>query len=259
MCPSTNIYAQAEQDSLAEAKGEAAGDDPSQFFTRVELFNEFQHHHGDINLNQSTLRTIVQIGKRFTTRLDIPVVYNSFSSQKGYYQFGIGDNSFRILGYKIIQSAKSVLTASIECSLNTARSPLLGTGKNMIIPVITYTDVLNKKNLLAFVLQQVKAFSGDKTRDDVSFSKLQVIMINTWSKKMWTVLAATCYVDYVKGGASMNLEGRLAYASSPRVNFWAQAGTGIFGDFVLHYQWSIQLGYRYFLFRKATLNARRKV
>ena len=36
-------------DSLSEKEGAAVGDDPSQFFTRMELFNEIQHHTNNVS------------------------------------------------------------------------------------------------------------------------------------------------------------------------------------------------------------------
>jgi hypothetical protein len=71
-----------------------------------------------------------------------------------------------------MDNPKSAITASVEISMNTAQSPLLGTGKNLLIPVVSYTQVVPKKKMLfALVLQQVNAVSGDKTRANVSFSK----------------------------------------------------------------------------------------
>jgi hypothetical protein len=242
--------AQTANDTTAGKKSVSAGDDPSQFFTRIELFNELQHYPKDFYFNQTTLRTIVKLGKRFTTRLDIPYVYNSFASPEGEKHNGLGDISFRLLGFKLIDDPKSAITLSMEISLNTAESKLLGTGKNMIIPVLSYTRTLKKPgNLLSAVLQQTNSFSGDETRENISFTKIQGLYIKVWSKKMWTVVAPVLYIDYVHGGTSMNLEGRLVYATAPRSNFWVQAGAGLYGDFILRYEWTAQVGYRYFLFR----------
>ena len=245
-------YAQSSSDSLAAKEGSAAADDPSQFLTRVELFNELQHHQydgADFYFNQTTLRTIVKIGKRFTTRVDVPFVYNS-TSVADYKQFGLSDISFRLLGYKIAQSKKSAFTASIEISLNTASSPLLGTGKNIIIPVISYTTMLKPNRILfATIFQEALSFSGDENREDISYSKVQPILLNIWSRKLWTVLAPELYIDYVHGGASMNLEGRIAYAPIKRINVWAQVGLGLFGDFIARYEWGAEVGCRYFFLR----------
>jgi hypothetical protein len=230
----------------------AAADDPSQFITRVEFFSELQSYQQHVYLNQTTIRGIVKLGKRFTTRVDIPVVYNSFSVP-GQRQFGLGDISFRLLGYQIIESPKSAVTASVEFSLNTAQSRLLGTGKNMIIPVVSYSTVIRSiRGLFSLVFQQVNSFSGDDHRQDVSFSKVQAILIKTWSRKMWTVVAPSLYVNYVGGGTSMVFEGRMTMAPRPRINFWVQAGAGLYGDFILRYQWSAQLGYRYMILRSRT-------
>lgn len=67
---------------------------------------------------------------------------------------------------------------------------------------------------------------------------------------MWTVLTPKLYIDYVKGGDAMTLEGRITYAPLPRLNLWAQAGTGLFGNFVARYQWSAMAGCSYFVLRK---------
>jgi hypothetical protein len=119
---------QSTSDSIKESKNDAKADDPTQFFTRTELFSELQHYTG-FYINLTTLRTNVKIGKRFTTRIDIPLAYNSHSTSANYQQFGLSDISFRLLGYKFFESPKSAFTASVEFSLNTAQSPLLGTGK----------------------------------------------------------------------------------------------------------------------------------
>lgn len=243
--------AQSSSDSLAETEGRAAADDPSQFFTRTEIFNDLQHYDKDFSINQTVLRTIVKFGKRFTTRLDLPYVYNSVPNNADFRRSGLGDITFRLLGYRIFQTMKSAMTASFEFSLNTAQSPILGTGKNLFIPLITYSTMLKeKKVLLALAFQQVNSFSGDPGRKDISFSKIQVVLINTWSKRMWTVLAPEWYADYINGGLSMNLAGRIAFAPAPRINLWAQTGAGIFGDFVGRYQWEVQVGFRYFYLRK---------
>jgi hypothetical protein len=252
------VQAQIVGDSLNGKNNPPLADDPSLFFTRVEVFSELQHYNNNVYLNQTTIRAIVKLGKRFTTRLDIPLIYNSFVSESGYRQFGYGDISFRLLGYKFIQTPKSAVTGSIELSLNTAQSPLLGTGKNLIIPVVSYTTVLKEKRaLLAVVLMQANSFSGDEERKKISFSKLQVIMMNIWSKRIWTVVAPELYLDYVNGGTSMNMEGRVAFAPVPRINFWAQTGVGVFGDFVGRYNWGTEIGSRYFFMRNAILNKKR--
>jgi hypothetical protein len=249
------ITAQTAKDTTASQQSGAAADDPSQFFTRIELFNELQHNPNDYYWNQTTLRTIVKLGNRFTTRLDIPYGYNSLSSPEGAKHNGLGDISFRLLGFKLFDNPKTAFTISMEVSLNTAESKLLGTGKNMIIPLLSYTRTLKKPgNLLSVVLQQTNSFSGDESRENVSFTKLQGVYIKVWSKKMWTVVAPVMYIDYIHGGTSMNLEGRIVYATAPRSNFWVQAGAGLYGDFITRYEWAAQLGYRYFLFRNMNWN-----
>jgi hypothetical protein len=233
----------------------AAGDDPSQFFTRIEFFNEVQNHPDDVYFNQTTLRINIKLGKRFTTRLDVPFVYNSLSSFGDYDHFGLGDISVRLLGYEFLQSKRSALTASLEVGFNTAQSPLLGTGKNTIVPMLTFSHVLNnRKTIFSLVFQQINSFGGDSDRKTLSYTKLQAVFIQAWTKRIWTVVAPESYIDYIEGGLSMNFEVRCGYAPTRRINVWAQAGVGLFGDFIARYQWSAEVGCRYYFLRNTIFN-----
>ncbi len=254
-------YAQTSPDSLKKDPVKVNADDPSQFFTRVEIFNELQHYDrngNDFYVNQTILRTVVKIGKRFTTRLDLPYVHNSINTPANYRQSGIGDISFRLLGYKLLEKPKSAITASIEISMNTAQSPILGTGKNILLPVVSYTQLIPRKKILfSVVFQQANSVSGDETRPDINFSKIQAILIKYWSKRTWSVLAPEWYIDYVRGGLSMNLRTRMTYAPAPRINIWITPSAGIFGDFIGRYQWSLDIGGRYFFLRKMDFNKKK--
>jgi len=248
------LLAQNSADTVKQEQLKKNADDPSSFLTRIEIFNELQHYDRngtDYYFNQTIVRTILKVGKRFTTRIDLPFIYNSINTPANYKQFGIGDISFRLLGYKFLEKPLSAFTASIEISMNTASSPILGTGKNIILPVISYSQFIPKKKILwSVVLQQANSLWGDDARNDISFSKLQAIIIKYWSKKTWTVLAPEWFLDYINGGVSMNLRTRMTYAPSPRINLWVTPSAGIFGDFAGRYQWSLDIGGRYFLFRE---------
>jgi len=94
------LFAQNSADTVKQEQLKKNADDPSSFLTRIELFNELQHYDRNGNefyVNQTTLRTILKIGKRFTTRIDLPYVYNTVNHPANYKQSGIGDISFRLL------------------------------------------------------------------------------------------------------------------------------------------------------------------
>jgi len=252
------LQAQNASDTVKKVQPSQNADDPSQFFTRVELFNELQRYDKtDIYLNQTILRTIVKIGKRFTTRIDVPYVYNSFVSTPKQQQSGIGDISFRLLGFRFLEKKKSAFTASLEISMNTAQSPLLGFGKNLLIPVVSYSTLIPKQKMLfAMLLQQTNSISGDEDRKKISFTKIQLVLIKYWSRRTWTVVVPEWFVDYVGGGLSMNLKSRLTHAPIPRMNIWFAPSVGIFGDFPGRYTWSAEIGSRFFLLR--SMNFKKK-
>jgi hypothetical protein len=254
------LLAQNSPDTLKQEQLKKNADDPANFLTRIEFFNELQHYErngNDFYVNQTTLRTILRVGKRFTTRIDLPYVYNSINTPADHKQSGIGDISFRLLGYKFWEKKLSAFTASVEISLNTAQSPILGTGKNVILPVVSYSKLIPKEKILfSAVFQQANSIGRDETRSDVSFSKLQLIAIKYWSKRFWTVLAPEWFYDYINDGFSMNLRTRFTGAPTPRMNIWITPSAGIFGDFAGRYQWSLDIGGRYFLFRE--MNSKKK-
>lgn len=251
----------AQVDTLSQIPAHKNADDPSQFLTRIEIFNEFQHYDrsGGFNVNQTVIRSIIKLGKRFTTRIDIPLVNNSFPYPQGFDSYGLGDISFRLLGYKIRETKRSAITASIEISLNTASTPAQGAGKNMIIPLITYSTLLkDNKSIAVLTLQQTNSFSGDEARQDFSFTKIQGILLHYWSRKWWTVVAPELFIDYINGGTSMIFKGRMTCAPTPRMNLWVQANAGLYGDFISRYNWGAEAGGRYFMFRENNIDRRVK-
>jgi hypothetical protein len=165
------------------------------------------------------------------------------------------------LGYKLKENPFSAFTASIEVQLNTAASPLLGTGKNLLIPVITYTDLLkNKKDLFSVVFQQVITMGGDAERNDLNFTKIQAFYLHFWSKRWWTVVADEIFVDYEHDAqTSMIAKLRMTSAPTPRLNVWLQGNKGLYGNFVGRYQWGMEAGFRYFLLRSMNLKKQRLV
>lgn len=242
--------AQVVQDSVhSQMQTSAFSNDPTKFFSRTELFSELQHLKTGGYLNMTTFRTILRFRKRFTTRLDIPYVYNSTPSgdQK---QSGLGDVTFRLLGYRILDTRRSGILASVEISMNTAESALLGTGKNIIIPSVAYSTFLReRRTILALSLQQFNSVSGDEKRADLSFSKLQAILIHMISPRVWTVIMPELYVDYINGGTSMNLEGQIGYRITGAFGTWLKAGAGLYGEHPARYRSTTEIGCRLFLSR----------
>lgn len=248
------LFAQNPSDSaIAKQQRIIQAEDPTQFFTRLELFNELQRYtnSGDFYLNQTVFRANIKIGKRWVTRLDIPLVSNSTSSLEGDQKAGLGDISLRLLGFKFFETKRAALTASIEGSLNTAASPLLGTGKNLIIPVVAYTIGFPKYRFVtAFQFQQTNSLGGDEEREEVNFSKLQIILLRTWSRRAWTTVAPEFFYDYTQSSISMTFRSRMVYSPTPRTNIWITPSVGLFGDFAGRYQWSVEIGTRFFLLTK---------
>ncbi len=225
-------------------------DDPSNVFTRIELFTEYQTSTSGEVLNVTTARGIMAIGKRFTTRLDIPYITLPRTSSTEATS-GIGDVSARLLGYKILQSRRSAMLASVEVSFPTAQSPLLGLGRNIITPVIAYSFYMPKrKAVLALTYQDYFSFGGDESRAHIRWSRIQLYHIHPWSRRVWTLVLPELYYDHADGGFSMNVEATGYYRMSDRFAVWLKGGAGLFGDHPARYDWTVEVGLRHVIWRK---------
>lgn len=225
-------------------------DDPSNIFTRIELFNEYQTSTSGEAMNVTTARGIMALGKRFTTRLDIPFIrlINKSSTEA---TSGLGDVSARLLGYKIMQSRRSAMLASVELSFPTAQSPLLGFGRNILTPVVAFTHYLPKrKAVLALTYQEYFSFGGDESRAHIRWTRIQFYHIKPWSHRVWTLVLPELYYDHGGGGFSMNLEATAYYRVSGRFAVWLKGGAGLFGDHPARYGWTVEPGLRYLIWRK---------
>jgi hypothetical protein len=247
----------AQQDSVkSNTHSGLAQDDPSQFLTRVEVFNELQYRESLGHLNVTMFRSVIALGKKMTTRFDIPVVHNT-APIEGYDRSGIGDISIRLLGYRIVESKRMVALASAEFSFNTAQSPLLGTGKNIISPVLAASWRIPKhKTVIAGLVQEYFSLWGDNSRPDISWTKLQFFLLNAWSRRAWTMLAPEMYFNHHKSGASLNLEATAYYRVTGRCTLWLKSGAGLFGNHPARYQWTMETGLRYLMLRKGSIHLR---
>jgi len=85
-------FAQTASDTVIARENEVAGDDPSQFLTRVELFNEFQHYPGSVYLNQTTLRkSLEEVVESCVNRVGVDV--NLASAELLRYVSGLNGRS----------------------------------------------------------------------------------------------------------------------------------------------------------------------
>lgn len=243
------IRAQQDSTTVANQSGIRL-DDPSNVVTRIELFNEYQTRTDGSAANVTTVRGIMAVGKRFTTRLDIPYIHlPKTNSQEA--TVGIGDISARLLGYKLLQSKRSAMLASVEMSFPTAQSPLLGFGRYLVTPVIAFSTLLPKqKAILAITYQEYFSFGGDESRGHIRWARVQMYHIKPWSKRIWTLILPEYYYDYASGGSSMNIEVAMNYRMSNRLAIWLKGGAGLFGDHPARYAWTIEPGLRFLIWRK---------
>lgn len=241
--------ASGQTDSTSHQNG-ILQDDPSNIFTRIELFNEYQVSTEGDALNVTTARSVMAIGKRFTTRIDIPyIVLPSTATTEA--ASGISDISARLLGYKILQSRRSAMLASVELSFPTAQSPRLGLGRYVITPVLAYSFYLpRRKAVLAMTYQEYYSFGGDESRAHIRWTRMQLYHIRPWSRRVWTLVLPELYYDHAGGSFSMNMEATGYYRLTDRFAVWLKGGAGLFGDHPARYGWTVEVGLRHLIWKK---------
>jgi hypothetical protein len=242
---------QAKPDTTAiQDHGGASQDDPSNVLTRVEIFNEYQQTTSDRPVNITTFRGIMALGKRFTTRIDIPYVALPTASSPEATA-GLSDISVRLLGYRLLKTRRSAMLASVELSMPTAQSPLLGSGRYVLTPVVAYSTLFPKtKSIVALTYQEFFSFGGDESRQNIRWTRFQLYHIQPWSGRFWTMLLPEYYYDHADGGSSMNVELFGFYRISNAFSCWLKGGAGLFGEHLARYTWTSEVGLRYLILRK---------
>ncbi len=140
--------------------------------------------------------------------------------------------------------------AGSELILNTATKDALGTGKNVIAPLIYASIDLPQYNSVAFpFLQHYVTLGGDDTRPDVDYTSIKSAFLTRWPNLAYTIVEPQVIVDHERADkVGMTLEGEVGRFLNRDTAFWVRAGLGLFGDNLPQvYDWKFEIGIRFFL------------
>jgi len=240
---SLNAQNSSPNDSIAEDK---IPDDPTELITRMELKNEFYQTNTEGYLNLTTLRLVYRVAKRLSIRADLPVAYSAPGVEGVEPKFGLSDVSVRLLGWRIINRLPWVAVASAEMAFNTASDPLLGTGKNQIIPSFAIARFLPKQKVIsAVVVQQFISFGGFSDRQNFNYSRLTFVELRAFKGGWIFVAQPKLFYDWENGTHfSMVLEAIGVKMMSRNYSLAMQAGAGLFGDLPTRYDWKLEVDLR---------------
>ncbi|MEO8007595.1 MAG: hypothetical protein ABI728_03630 [Betaproteobacteria bacterium] len=247
-CRSGCALSQVETASGADAAPKR--DQPVDFRTaRVEFRDEFQQRHNGDTVYMIVPRVDVSASPDFSFRLETPIVFTDTGTQPNITESGIGDLLFRA-SYRVARGSGFAIVAGSEIILNTARTDLLGMGKNVIAPLVFASIDLPQYNSVVFpFLQEFVTLGGDDARRNVHYTSIKSAFLTRWPNLTYTFVEPQLIVDHERADkAGMALEAELGHFLNRDTAIWARPGIGLFGnDLPQIYDWKFEVGVRFFL------------
>jgi hypothetical protein len=227
-----------------EDSQDKSGTDPTKFLRTLGARNEYQRLTNDSSYNLTTFTYIEPFAEgRMNVRFKAPLVYTDAT---GDDDFGVGDLSIRYNWLPIVDKDKGILV-SAELIGDTATDDVLGRGKWIFGPSVTYARFLSPTMIFAPAYQHNLSFAGDGDRNDVNESVIDLYMVFTAEdKKSWWIIDPTLVIDWENDeNTPLTLEieyGRnIGTLFGGALNAYVRPGIGIGQD--RPYDWNIEVGF----------------
>lgn len=248
LTPPPEAREQAPSDSPSNAApsgGEdKSGTDPTKFLRTLSLRNEYQRLTNDKSFNITSFTYIEPFADgRMNLRIKAPL---ASTDAAGDNELGLGDLSLRYNWLPIADQNKGVLLIA-ELIADTASEDVLGRGKWIIGPSVTYAMFLSPTVIFAPAYQHNISFAGAGDRSDVNESVIDLYMVFTAEdKKSWFIVDPTFVIDWENDqNTPVTLEaeyGRnIGTLFGGALNSYIRPGIGIGHD--RPYDWNIEVGF----------------
>ncbi len=221
--------------------------DPTDFRTRLDFRNRYLAPQAGGYRNTFTSRVDYAFSKIVGMRMELPYVHSDLRNPRIAPDTGIGDLSVRI-NYRALRTDKFALVVGSELQFDTAESPQLGAGKNVIAPIAFISFAVPRLRSTMFpTVQYFRSVGGDDERPDVNYTAVKLFTITRWPANFYTGSEGVMYIDHHRKqriGATVEVEvGRFL---SPHLALWMRPGIGTHGDDVPQvYHWNFEVGFRY--------------
>ena len=203
-----------------------------------------------------TTRTTLKIdsylqGAIWLLRLEIPFPDEKTDFEGSPFDPHLGDIKIRV-GFRPVRVNSVPLWSFIEASFPTANPEELGSGKYQLSPgleasvPISLSGSIAESHKLSFdpLIQQVVSMAGDKNRNDINYTKFELVLKDIWRQKYWMKLTVKPVVDWeqdAKTGAVAELEG--GWTINRDWTIWLMCGARMWGEGVpLIYGTRVQIG-----------------
>ena len=241
-------FAQVESASGADA---APSNSPTAGFrtSRFEIRDEYLDLQGGATVFMIVPRLDVLASPDLSFRIETPMVSTHAGAPNNDTESGLGDILLRG-SYRVARGAGYAIVAGSELILNTATSEDLGTGKNLIAPLIFASINLPQYNSVVFpFLEYYFTLGGDASRQDVNYASIKSAFLTYWPNLVYTIVEPQVIVDHERANkVGLTLDGEIGRFLDRDTAIWVRTGFGLVGeDLPQVYDWKFEVGVRFFL------------
>jgi hypothetical protein len=222
------------------------GTDPTAIIGRVQSLYRHNALSGGARTNNLVGRIDIPYRGEFLLQTDVPYIWSDPNERGIPSQNGLSDLLVRT-GARVYSAPGYALFAGTDFTFPTADNREIGSGKYTIAPGLVTARVFpDIESLLFGLVQHQFSVGGDPSRQNISTSRLGVIMNTIWGDRWWTQVELDTFVSWeqkAKNSTTLEFEGGHEFTRNWGV--WVRPGVGLWGQTVLGaYDWSIEAGIR---------------
>jgi len=226
---------------LAEEEKCPNGVDPTIFFIRGELVNEYVDLPAGADADYITLRADYQIKQVVEFRLDVPMTY--YSSPPAGSSFGLGDIRTRVGGL-LFSEPIAAMAIGLDLFYNTATNDNAGFGKYRIGPAAVVSFYATPWLTISPYFEYRVSFAGDSNRAEYNRMSLQQPFQFSFPNNWWLVLEPRTVIDFANDSkATFYMEVEGGKMVTPHVGLYVRPITRIAGPKITDF--SVEAGFRY--------------
>jgi hypothetical protein len=231
------MTAQSQETAQVPAKSVVTRIDPTDFFTRLVVRNEYRSLQSGEEINLFVPRLEYALSKTFQALVEIPVAYTDPEAMETDSETGLGD--IRLRG----------VVVATDLVMDTASEATLGLGKYRLGPLVFASiEVPRLRSTFFPFYQHYFSFAGDRNRRDINYASIRPSVILTkWPNRWYTVIDPNFFIDFEGDADSgMTLELEIGHPLGKNMNFYIRPGIGVYGDIPQVYDWNFECGLRYY-------------
>lgn len=220
------------------------GANPTDILTRGDLKHKYIKSQSGAETHAVTARFDYALTSDLLVRVDVPFVdvdpsVNTISSESG-----IGDLYVR-LGWRAVNQPKFAFFMGADFFLDTASEDILGSGTDIVAPLVAGMWVLPEYNSLAgVILAHYFDFGGGL---DISETEIRPMYVQTLPNGFWLTIDSHFFIDWEDNEEfGWYQELQLGKMLMKKLGITITPGVGITGDNRTVPDWTIETNLRYF-------------